>query len=142
MGRTVSTGAPREAKALDTPSSGFRRHARTARGDQPILSVRGAVPETDAGAFIAEALHDIRAYMQEHHISSAGPPFSICRPRGSSVDVEAAWPTAGAVAGTSRIHAGSIPRSLMAGHRAHVPDPADSMPAQPRSLERSVDIAL
>ena len=43
----------------------------------------------------------------------AGPPFSICRPHGSEVDVEAGWPTAAPLNGTGRIHGGSVPRSLL-----------------------------
>jgi len=86
--------------------------------DQPILSTRAVVPRPDAEAFIAASLHDIRVFMQEHHIAAAGPPFSVCRPRGGDLDIEVGWPTATkALAGTGRIHAGSLPRSL-AGTRA------------------------
>jgi formate-dependent phosphoribosylglycinamide formyltransferase (GAR transformylase) len=81
--------------------------------EQPILSIRASVPKADASTFVAEALRDIRAFMQEHHLRAAGPPFSICRGRADEVDVEAGWPvTSRPVAGTSRIHAGSLPRSL------------------------------
>jgi hypothetical protein len=103
------------------------RHRPTGRhDDQPILSIRGSVPRADAGRFIAEALRDIRVFMQEHHVSAAGPPFSICRPRGSDVDIEAGWPIgAQRLAGTSRIHAGTLPRSLT-GPRDD-PDPVDGL---------------
>jgi hypothetical protein len=77
-------------------------------GRQPILSIRATVDKADAGAFIAEALRDIRVYMQEHRVSPAGRPFSICRQRGSSVDVEAGWPTAKLLTGTTRIHCGEL----------------------------------
>jgi hypothetical protein len=81
--------------------------------DQPVLSIRGSVPKAEAERFIAEALHDIRVFMQEHDVTPSGPPFSICRPRESGLDVEAGWPTAvKPVGGSSRIHAGSLPRSL------------------------------
>ncbi|HUZ16563.1 MAG TPA: hypothetical protein VMU72_10385 [Gaiellaceae bacterium] len=86
-------------------------------GEQPILSIRATVPELEADAFTAEALHDVRVYMQEHDVAPAGPPFSIRRPRGDEVDVEAGWPTAGPLSGTTRIHSGLIPRSL-AGRQA------------------------
>ncbi len=79
---------------------------------QPILSIRATVPAAGAEEFIAEALHAVRAYMQEHHVRPVGPPFSICRPRGSSVDVEAGWPTAKPLTGTGRIHGGALPAAL------------------------------
>lgn len=79
---------------------------------QPILSIRASVDGADADAFVAGALRDIRVYMQEHHVPPAGPPFSICRPRGETVDVEAGWPTARPLPGTSRIHSGALPSSL------------------------------
>jgi hypothetical protein len=90
------------------------RHKLSARpGEQPILSIRASIPKTDADRFVADALHDVRAFMQEHHVRPAGPPFSICRARGDNVDVEAGWPTATKpLAGTSRIHTGSLPRGL------------------------------
>ena len=92
--------------------------------DQPVLTLRASVPETEAERFIADALHDIRVFMQEHHVTAAGPPFSICRPHGTTVDIEAGWPTAtNAPAGTSRIHSGSLPRSLT-GPRPR-PNPID-----------------
>jgi hypothetical protein len=81
-------------------------------GEQPILSIRATVPEPEADSFVAEALHDVRVYMQEHDVAPAGPPFSIRRQRGDEVDVEAGWPTAGLLAGTSRIHSGLVPHSL------------------------------
>ena len=81
--------------------------------DQPVLSMRASVPRPEAESFIAGALHDVRVFMHEHHVTAAGPPFSICRPDGATVDIEAGWPTAAnPPAGTDRIHSGSLPRSL------------------------------
>ena len=80
--------------------------------DQPILSIRAAVPKEDAERFISDALHEIRVFMQESQISASGPPFSICRPRENELDIEAGWPTVSRPpAGTGRIHGGSVPRS-------------------------------
>jgi hypothetical protein len=87
----------------------------------PILSIRASVPKSEAESFIADALHDIRTYLQEHDVSPAGPPFSICRPRGSEVDIEAGWPTARQLAGTRRIHGGALPSSFTRRHRRHGP---------------------
>ncbi len=81
--------------------------------EQQVLSIRDLVPKEDAQRFIADALHDIRVFMQEHDLAPAGPPFSICRLRGDDLDLEAGWPTATKpLAGTSRIHSGSLPRAL------------------------------
>lgn len=81
-------------------------------GEQPILSIRATVPALEADAFTEEALHDVRVYMQEHDVAPAGPPFAIRRQRGDDVDIEAGWPIAGPLTGTSRIHSGLVPRSL------------------------------
>lgn len=90
-----------------------RRESTLRAADQPILSIRASVPKAEAPRFIAGALHDIRVFMQEHAVAAAGPPFSICRPRGSDLDIEAGWPTTTEpLAGTSRIHNGTLPRSF------------------------------
>ncbi len=94
------------------PASSTRHDVARSTGgrDQQLVSIRARVPEEDAPGFISEALHDIRAYLQEHHTPTAGPPFSVCRPvEGGLVDVEAGWPVAEPVAGTSRIHCGALP---------------------------------
>lgn len=98
---------PMRAASPTAHESGRQSH------DQPILSIRASVPRAEAEVFIAQALQDIRAFMQEHHVPAAGPPFSICRPRGGNLDIEAGWPTTGKPrAGTNRIHSGSLPRAL------------------------------
>ena len=81
--------------------------------EQPVLTIRDLVPKDEAQRFIADALHDIRVFMQEQALSPAGPPFSVCRPRGDDFDIEAGWPTARRpLAATSRIHSGALPRSI------------------------------
>jgi hypothetical protein len=80
---------------------------------QAVLSIRGFVAGEDAPEFISNALRDVRAYMQEHHVPPSGPPFSISRVRGDALEVEAGWPTAKPVPGTSRIHCGSMPPTLI-----------------------------
>jgi ABC-type multidrug transport system fused ATPase/permease subunit len=96
-----------------TPETHEGAHTRTTSPDRPVLSIRGYVPEGEAEGFIADALRDIRFYMQEHHVEPAGPPFSICRTRGSEIDVEAGWPVTAPLSGTGRIHGGAVPRSLL-----------------------------
>jgi hypothetical protein len=81
--------------------------------DQPVLSIRASVPESEAGEFVAGALHDIRVYLQEHHERPAGPPFSIRWPAGRAMDIEAGLPTEARLPGSGRIHGGALPRSLL-----------------------------
>ena len=105
-GQTLPDPAP---AAAPTP----RRRPIARSDEQQVLSIRERVPHKDAQQFIADALHDIRIFMQEHDLSPAGPPFSICRPRRNDVDIEAGWPTATKpLPATSRIHSCSLPRSL------------------------------
>jgi hypothetical protein len=109
-----SVPAERKLPSALAASSPAVRHVAIVRPyNQPVLSIRASVPEADADTFIAEALHDVRIYMEEHHVQPAGSPFSICRPRGSEIDVEAGWPTAAPLAGTGSIHGGTLPRSLI-----------------------------
>jgi hypothetical protein len=115
--------------ARTSPALSGRDRPNQRPDGQPVLSVRATVPKADAGRFIAEALHDIRTFMHEHHLPAAGPPFSISRPHGHNVDVETGWPTAvRPLAGTSRIHPGSLPRSYIG--------PRDSPGRIASSLER------
>jgi hypothetical protein len=98
--------APTAPAASRKPTSGY----------QPVLSIRASIPKGEDRKFIAEALRDIRIFMHEHEIVPAGPPFSICHTHGSNLDIEAGWPTTTRPhTGTSRIQAGSLPRSLT-GH--------------------------
>jgi hypothetical protein len=48
-----------------------------------------------------------------NEIAAAGPPFSISRPDGGDLDIEAGLPIATKpLTGTGRIHGGTLPRSL------------------------------
>ena len=47
------------------------------RCSQPVLAKRGRVDADDSTRFIRDALADIRAYMHEHDLEPAGPPFAI-----------------------------------------------------------------
>lgn len=94
-----------------TPAAAVRRDPARA-GDQTVLSIRATVARADCERFVAEALHDIRVYLQEHDVAPSGPPFSVSRPSGRDLDIEAGWPTAQPLRGTSRIHAGALPGSL------------------------------
>jgi hypothetical protein len=98
------------------------RHRPLSQSDeQQVLSIRGLVAEEDAQRFIADALHDIRVFMQEHDLSPAGPPFSIHHLRGDDLDIEAGWPTATRpLAGTSRIRRSRAPRICNSGSAAEL----------------------
>jgi hypothetical protein len=115
----TSTIAPEERvvtgpSARTAPAPAIRHESTVRPDDQPVLSIRASVPRHDADRFIGDALHDVRVFMQEHHLRSAGPPFSICRPRGNDLDIEAGWPTTvKSLVGTSRIHSGLLPRSII-----------------------------
>jgi hypothetical protein len=103
----------------DEAATGLEHRSGRGAPDRPVLSIRGRVPRAEVEGFIAEALHDIRVFMQEHDVTPSGPPFSICRPRGGSIDVEAGWPAVvKPLAGTSRIHVGSLPSSFTGPHAA------------------------
>lgn len=110
----TTRSAPTEPRPLSPRTARAERHLPTAGPyDQPVLSIRASISKADAAEFIADALHDVRAYMHEHHLQAAGPPFSICRTSGTKIDIEVGWPTTEPGGGTSRIHGGVLPRSLV-----------------------------
>jgi hypothetical protein len=81
--------------------------------ERAVLTIRARVRAAAAHEFIAEALRDVRAYLEEHHARPIGPPFSICRACGrGELDVEAGWPITKPVPGTTRIHTGTLPTAL------------------------------
>jgi hypothetical protein len=125
MTTTATTTEPTDLPSLFSSSRvNTTRQTTGCRPDnQPVLSIRASVPPNRAAQFVAEALHDVRAYMQEHHATAAGPPFSICRRSGGAdIDVEAGWPVVTAVASTNRIHSGALPDALLRRHAT--PDPS------------------
>lgn len=84
---------------------------------QPVLTIRRCVEPTDVPAFVRDALHEIRAYIEDHHVEVRGEPFSICHTRSpDGVDVEVGWPVTEA-AGTERISSGALPLTLVRGAR-------------------------
>jgi hypothetical protein len=91
--------------------------------ERAVVTIRARVRADASDDFIAEALRDIRAYLQEHHTRPIGPPFAICQPCGSGqLDVEAGWPIPQPIPGTSRIHTGTVPTALA---RSLTGDPAN-----------------
>jgi hypothetical protein len=93
--------------------------------ERSVVTIRARVRADAAHDFIAEALRDIRAYLQEHHLRPSGPPFSISRAHGGDqLDVEAGWPIPQPVPGTSRIHSGTLPTALARTLTEHSLEPA------------------
>lgn len=84
------------------------------RYSQPALIKSGHVSADELTHFIREALRDIRAYMHEHDLDPAGPPFAISS--GSSqpgtVNVEAGWPVEHEATGAAAIHSATLPRTI------------------------------
>ena len=98
-----------------------RRLAEQEFTELPVLSIRSRVHERDAAGFIAQALGDIRAYMQEHHAFPAGPPITISRTcNAEGIDVEAGWPVIEPISGTNRIHSGALPSALVRTVNGHI----------------------
>jgi hypothetical protein len=97
----------------------IRRHdrTRTRHPGQPVLAIRARTSERHAAHFVHAALEEIHAFIHDHDLQPAGPPFTIVTrtPRPGTVDVEAAWPIDQPVAGTGRIHGATLPTTLT-GH--------------------------
>lgn len=86
--------------------------SRSSRGQQPVISRRGLVDASEVPTFVREALDEILAHIEKHHLVVEGPPFCIRAPRrGHQVDVEVGWPVnSGSAAG--RISIGALPGGL------------------------------
>jgi hypothetical protein len=84
------------------------------RYSQPVLAKRGRVGVDDSTRFIRDALADIRAYMHEHDLEPAGPPFAITSAAAEpgKVDVEAGWPLEHEAVGAGAIHSATLPCTL------------------------------
>jgi hypothetical protein len=100
-------------------SSEHRELGLLAPRQQAVLSIRARVDECDAATFVHDSLETIHTYLVEHHIHPDGPPFVLCKSAGvRAIDVEAGWPLDRSVDGAGRIHAGSLPPTLI-GHDPH-----------------------
>jgi hypothetical protein len=104
------TGSPR------TPSS-RRGHPGTSYSGQPILAIREHTSERRASQFVHDALGELHAFIRDHDIHPAGPPFTIVNhtPKPGTLDIEAVWPIDGPAAGAGRIHGGTLPVTLAGG---------------------------
>jgi hypothetical protein len=84
---------------------------------RPVLSIRAEVDQTDVVRFTREALDEVHHYIRECDLEVEGPPFSICHHLlNHRIDIEAGWPASGAP-GRRRIHAGSLPASVLRNPR-------------------------
>ena len=97
------------------------RHGPAARAGQAVITKRGQVATADSNLFIRDALEDVRAYMHDHDLDPAGPPFAICTPASQAglVDVEAGWPLDQVAEGAGAIHSATLPRAVV---RHSMPD--------------------
>lgn len=97
------------------------RHGPATRAGQPVISRRGHVSADDSNRFIRQALEDIRAYMREHDLDPAGPPFAICTPTGRPglIDIETGWPLDQIAQGAGAIHGATLPPTVV---RHNIPD--------------------
>lgn len=88
--------------------------ASSADSFQRVLSIRARVDRAEVPSFIRDALREIRACIEEHHVDIEGPPFSISHPApGNRLDVEVGWPV-GLVDGCSgRIACRELPAGLV-----------------------------
>ena len=124
--RASSTRQPNEPRPVPRE---HQQHGLRPAGQQPVLSTRARVRESDSAHFIQDALEDIRAYMQEHHIHPAGPPFARCRSTGAgTLDIETGWLLERPVQGSGRIHAASLPTTLIRHDTARRPRNRESAP--------------
>jgi hypothetical protein len=84
------------------------------RYGQPALIKHGHVSADMLPAFIREALRDIRAYMHEHDLHPAGPPFatSTASSEPGKIDVETGWPLEHEAVGAGAIHSATLPCTL------------------------------
>ena len=104
-----------------SPARPKPRHGPATRAGQPVISKRGQVAADDSNRFIREALEDVRAYMHEHDLDPAGPPFAMCIPTAKPglVDVEAGWPIDRIAQGAGAIHSATLPPAVV---RHSIPD--------------------
>jgi hypothetical protein len=94
-----------------------RAPIRPGNRSQAVLAVRARTSERKAAEFVADALKEIHTFMHDHDLQPTGPPFTIVNrtPRPGTLDIEAGWPIDHPVAGTGRIHGGTLP-TMMTGH--------------------------
>lgn len=92
-------------------------HAEIRHRRQAVLAVRARTSESDAARFVHAALAEIHAFMKDHDVAPAGPPFTIVNRTGhaGTIDVEAGWPVDRAVNAGGNVHSGTLPSALV-GH--------------------------
>ena len=109
------------SKYARPPEGPKPRHRPATHAGQPVITKRGQVTTDDSNRFIRHALKDIRAYMHEHDLDPAGPPFAICTPTAQPglTDIETGWPLDQTTQGAGTIHSATLPRAVV---RHNIPD--------------------
>jgi hypothetical protein len=116
VGAPVRVGEPEPIEDRDDEGRPFLHDAF-----QPVLTIRGCVEAPKVPAFIREALHEIRVYIEDQRVEVRGEPFSVIHSTSAAgVDVEAGWPVSES-AGTGRISPGAMPLCLVRSRRQHAP---------------------
>lgn len=81
---------------------------------QPMLSIRGPVPNDSIVATIGERTGRIYRHLQEVDAEPAGPPFTRYHRVGEvEVDLEVGFPVAASLEGAGEIEAGQLPGGVV-----------------------------
>jgi effector-binding domain-containing protein len=77
---------------------------------QPVLSIRGHIPEEAIAATIGEYLGEVWQYVEANGGKFAGPPYTRYHSiTDKGVELEAGLPVSEALAGRGRVQAGTLP---------------------------------
>ena len=94
---------------------------------QSVLSRRGHLDASDVPSFIRDALDELRADIERHHLQVQGPPFCIRQPgERHDVDVEVGWPVGNT--STGRVSLCALPSGL-ARRESRYDEPSSSCAA-------------
>lgn len=81
----------------------------------PTVSMRFHASVRQLPELFTQVFAALEKYLSEAHVAPAGPPFAIYHGFGSSdLDVEAGYPAAHSLPGTSEIRAGILPEGMVA----------------------------
>lgn len=76
---------------------------------QPVALVRGHVEVAEIPKFLAGAFGESIQALANQHLAPAGPPFARYHITEGTFDVEAGFPSSGAVTPEGRVEAGRLP---------------------------------
>jgi effector-binding domain-containing protein len=80
------------------------------RDPQPVVSIRAIIPVAQLGETVGERLEALGAYLHQHGIAPAGPPFVRYHTFAEiETDMEVGFPLVAPLAGEGHITAGKLP---------------------------------